>query len=341
MNRRSVLAALAASGALTTLAACGGDDDSATGGSASSASTTSPSGDGAFPVTIEHKLGSTTIEAAPTKVVTVGYNEQDFVLALGVTPVGTRTPLGDYDSTKRPWAVDLLPAGGIPSVGQAELNFEAIAAQGPDLVVGAYSYMTQDDYDKLTAIAPTVADVVPAGQDASTTAAASWQEELAAIGRALGKEDEASSLTDDVEAEFTAAADANPGFKGKVVSVVLYNQGYYALDATDPRGAFFLQFGFDANPVSGSLSEEQVVQLDTDVLVVLGLGKAEFAQNAAAAQLKVVTENRTVYVPSFGSDFAGALGFSSPLSLPFAIDAAVPSLVTATDGDPATVPADL
>src|SRR5690349_7277696 len=44
----------------------------------------------AFPVTIEHKHGSTTIPSAPTRVVTVGWNDQDFVLALGVVPVSTR-----------------------------------------------------------------------------------------------------------------------------------------------------------------------------------------------------------------------------------------------------------
>ncbi|MEW1959928.1 ABC transporter substrate-binding protein [Kineococcus sp. NPDC059986] len=337
MNRRSVLAALAASGVLTTLTACGGADEPA-----ATASSTSPtSTGGAFPVTITHKFGSTTIESAPSRVVTVGYNEEDFVLALGVTPVGSRTPLGDFDSAKRPWAVDLLPAGGIPSVGQSELNFEQIAALRPDLVIGAYAYLQQTDYDKLSAIAPTVGDLVPAGQPAGSDAAATWQEELAAIGKALGKEAEAGSLTAEVEGKFTAAVAANPSFTGKTVSVVLYNQGYYALDAADPRGNFFLQLGFTANPLSGSVSEEQLVQLDTDVLVVLGLGKAEFAQNAVAARLGAVTENRTVYVPTFASDFAGALGFSSPLSLPFALEQAVPALAAATDGNPSTVPADL
>ncbi|WP_380173627.1 ABC transporter substrate-binding protein [Kineococcus sp. DHX-1] len=338
MHRRSLLAALGASGVLTTLAACGGGDEPATGGSSSSPST---SGGGAFPVTVTHKFGSTVVESAPTRVVTVGYNEEDFVLALGVTPVGSRTPLGAFDATKRPWAVDLLPAGGIPSVGQAELNFEEIAALRPDLIIGAYAYLQQADYDKLTQIAPTIGDVLPAGQPADTEAAATWQEELAAIGSALGKETEASSLTDDVEAKFTAAVDANPSFKGKTISVVLYNQGYYALDATDPRGNFFLQLGFSANPLSGSVSEEQVVQLDTDVLVVLGQSKAEFAQNPAAAGLAAVTENRTVYVPTFASDFAGALGYSSPISLPYALEQAVPALAAAADGNPSTVPADL
>ncbi|WP_432519218.1 ABC transporter substrate-binding protein [Kineococcus sp. SYSU DK006] len=344
MHRRSLLAALAASGALTTLAACGGEDGSSDAGSTSRAGTPAAAGDGAFPVTIEHKLGSTTIESAPTRVVTVGYNEEDFVLALGVTPVGARTPLGSYDATRRPWAVDLLPAGGIPSVGQSELNFETIASLQPDLIIGAYAYLEQADYDKLSAIAPTVGDVIPAGEGADSTAAASWQEELQVIGRALGKADEASALTQDVEGDFQDAVDAHPEFTGKTVSVVLYNQGYYQLDSADPRGDFFLQFGFDENPstsADGGLSEEQVVELDTDVLVVLGQSAQEFAANPVAAGLAVVTEGRTVYVPTFDSDFAGALGNSSPLSLPYAVEQAVPALAAAADGDPGTVPATL
>ena len=41
-----------------------------------------------FPVTIDHALGSTTIEAKPERVVTWGWSAQDAVLGLGVTPVG-------------------------------------------------------------------------------------------------------------------------------------------------------------------------------------------------------------------------------------------------------------
>jgi iron complex transport system substrate-binding protein len=345
VHRRSVLAALAASGALTTLAACGGDDDSSASSSTSgSTSAGTTAGAGSFPVTIEHKLGSTTIQEAPTRVVTVGYNEEDFVLALGVTPVGARSPLGSYDFPNRPWAVDLLPAGGITSVGQSELNFETIASLAPDLIIGTYAYLEQADYDKLTAIAPTIGDAIPAGEGADSASAAGWQEELKVIGQALGKVDEASSLTDEVEEDFQDAIEAHPEFAGKTVSVVLYNAGYYQLDSSDPRGDFFLQFGLRENPISstdGSLSEEQVAELDTDVLVVLGMSAQEFAANPVAAGLAVVTEGRTVYVPTFDSDFAGALGGSSPISLPYAIEAAVPALAAATDGDPGTVPGTL
>ncbi|PRY13589.1 ABC transporter substrate-binding protein [Kineococcus rhizosphaerae] len=342
MHRRSFLAALAASGALTTLAACGADDTT-TEGSAAATSSAAPTGGGTFPVTVEHKLGSTTVEQAPTRIVTVGYNEEDFVLALGLTPVGTRTPLGSYDAAKRPWAAGKVPAGGFPSVGQSELDFEAIAALQPDLIIGTYAYLTEADYKTLTAIAPTIGDAIPEGQGADSKAAASWQTELTVIARALGKETEAASLVDEVDADFADAVAAHPGFKGKTVSVVLFNESYYPLDSTDPRGNFFLQFGFEENTAvdPAGLSEEQVPLLDTDVLVVLGRSAAEFAANPVAAALKVVTEGRTVYVPTFDTDFAGALGNSSPISLPFAVEKATPVLAAATDGDPATVPATL
>ena len=42
----------------------------------------------AFPVTIEHAFGSTTIEKEPQRVATLGWSDQDHVAALGVVPVG-------------------------------------------------------------------------------------------------------------------------------------------------------------------------------------------------------------------------------------------------------------
>src|SRR3712207_1214756 len=127
------LAVLALSGGL---AACGssGDDGSAPVAEPSASSD-------AFPVTIENKFGTTEIPAEPQRVVTVGFNDQDFVLALGVTPVGERENLGEYDASTRPWAEDLLPAEDIPTVGGEEINLEAVAALQPDLIVGGYSFI--------------------------------------------------------------------------------------------------------------------------------------------------------------------------------------------------------
>src|SRR5262245_37268047 len=84
-------------------------------------------GDG-FPVTIEHKFGTTTVDQAPERVVTVGFNDQDFALALGVTPVGVRQFQGGIDITKRPWAQDELAGSQPQIVGAEDLEFEKIAA---------------------------------------------------------------------------------------------------------------------------------------------------------------------------------------------------------------------
>jgi iron complex transport system substrate-binding protein len=48
-----------------------------------------------------------------------------------------------------------------------------------------------------------------------------------------------------------------------------------------------------------------------------------------------VREDRVIYL-DLEDQLAGALGYSSPLSLPFAIEEAVPRLAAAIDGDPKT-----
>ena len=42
----------------------------------------------AFPVTIKHAFGETTIEKEPKRVATLGWSDQDQAVALGVVPVG-------------------------------------------------------------------------------------------------------------------------------------------------------------------------------------------------------------------------------------------------------------
>ena len=62
-----------------------GSSDDVAGEPAATRSSAEP---GAFPVTIDHALGRTTVEQEPTRVVTLGWSDQDVALALGVVPVG-------------------------------------------------------------------------------------------------------------------------------------------------------------------------------------------------------------------------------------------------------------
>ena len=103
----------------------------------------------AFPVTIEHKYGSTTIEKAPERVVVVGLREQDALLALGVVPVATTEWYGEHPGAIFPWATDELGDAKPPTVldDTDGVEIEKVAAQQPDLILGVYSGITEKEYD--------------------------------------------------------------------------------------------------------------------------------------------------------------------------------------------------
>jgi len=156
-------------------------------------------------------------------------------------------------------------------------------------------------------------------------------------GRALGLPDEAEQLVDDVEGQFAAAVAANPDFAGTVLPLgYVFEGAHYVLEEEDLRTTFFTDLGFAPPDQTGEVSPELLTTFDRDVLVVVGEVRDALLADPLFAGLDVVREDRTVYLGDFTEDFAGALGFSSPLSLPYALDVAVPLLAQAADGDPAT-----
>ena len=96
-------------------------------------------------IAIQHKFGTTQVPAAPKRVVAVGFNDQDFALAVGVKPVGARQFQGGIDITDRPWAQEALGGTKPELIGAEELEFEKIAALRPDVILAVYSGITEDD----------------------------------------------------------------------------------------------------------------------------------------------------------------------------------------------------
>ncbi len=293
-------------------------------------------------MTIEHKYGETTIEAAPERVVSVGFADQDPLLALGIVPVAIRDWYGDQPFATWPWATPALGDAEPTVLPSTELNFEQIRSLDPDLIVGVSSGMTEEEYATLSGIAPTLpqsAEFIDYGVP--------WQEATRVIGEATGRLAEAEALIADVEGQLQAAADAHPEWDGleAAVGYVLSETEIGAYASADPRPRLMAELGFvtpaEFDELAGDLfyssfSFEEMGRLDRDVLVWISGDPAindQIRANPLREQLVAVDEGRELFLDQLQ---AGAFSFSSPLSIPYLLETLVPQLEAAADGDPAT-----
>jgi iron complex transport system substrate-binding protein len=336
MTKR-LLALLAA--LLLALSACGSDDG---GDDEASASEAAEADDSGFPLTIEHKYGETTIEDRPERVVSVGFTDQDAILALGVVPVGIRDWYGEQPNAVWPWAQDELGGEEPVVLAATEINLEAVAALEPDVILGLSSGMTEAEYADLSEIAPTVtqsADFVDYGMP--------WQEATITIGEVLGEAERAQELVEETEALIAEVAECHPEFEG-AEGVVAYHYGEGKIGAyapADVRSRLLTSLGFEipaavteraGDQFYTDFSTENIDLVDVDVLVWISSGaEAQYVvDEPLRPQLQAFREGREI----LASDpvLAGAWSFSSVLSLPFVLEELEPKLVAAIDGDPAT-----
>ncbi|MPY93172.1 MAG: ABC transporter substrate-binding protein [Acidimicrobiia bacterium] len=339
---RRLLIVLVAS-ALLAASACGGDDA----GPSSAPSTDAPSAEapstGAFPVTVEHAFGTTEVPSAPERIVTVGLTEQDTVLALGFTPVGVTEWYGDHPFATWPWAQDELGDAQPEVLSQTDgLQVERIAALAPDLILGLNAGLDDASFAQLAAIAPTIAH--PAGADGYFSP---WREQSLMIGRVLGKEPEAQALIDDIDARFAEEAAAHPEFAGTSIvflqnavysgEAIAYQEGLSADFLTDLGFAIPAELDPFVREAEGSqayIPLEQLSVLDAaDVLLWATEepgDRAALEQHAVYLNLEEVREGRLVFTDGLT---AGAIYFTSPLSLPFVLDELVPALASTLAGD--------
>lgn len=340
LTRRGFLVGGAVLTALLSGCASEDDGDAVSAPTASASPTTS-----AFPVKLAHKYGETEIGAKPVRIVTVGLTEQDALLALGVVPVGTTEFFGELPGAIQPWAQDKLGGAAMPTVlpvGDG-IAFEQVAALNPDLILAIYSGLTQQDYDTLSRIAPTVAqpsEYIDYGVP--------WSDLTLTVGRAVGQAERAQELVDQVRAQFAAARDAHPQFAGASAMFANYDAGiYYGFASEDTRGVLLGELGLKTPEAIDDLAGEEYVAeisreradlLDTDALIFLvatdDVAK-EISDDPVYERLDVATQGRDVFITD-ESELGSAASFQSVLSLPVLIDGLVPKLVAALDGDPST-----
>lgn len=208
-----------------------------------------------FPVTIEHAHGVTVVPQEPKRIVTWGWSNEDVVIALGVIPVGMPFQVyGGGDNGVHEWVENALEAAGVemPAIldAAAEPPVEQIAALEPDLIIAAYSGITEDEYALLSGMAPTVAY---SGAPWST----SWQDLTLIVGKALGKDAEAQALVDKTTAWVEAEFAKYPELKEVTFASANDYDGSMAVYAPlDARMKFLTDFGLVMNPSVAALAPE-------------------------------------------------------------------------------------
>ena len=274
-------------------------------------------------VTVDHAFGETKVPAPPTRVVSAGLTGQDCLLAVGVVPVGVTEWFGGQPFAVWPWAVPALGTAQ-PAVLNLDggINFEAITALNPDLIIAANAGLDQDTYTRLSNIAPTIAQ---AGQDAFFEP---WKDQATAIGAAVFKHDQMQQLIAGIDTRFSTLGTETPAFKGKRALLL---QG--SLDDADlvttPAGwrtEFLTQMGFEIPEVDATVPRDRMADVlaGADVLI----WAADDAEIALLTADPMIAQQgaRNVFT---GRDLAAAIAFSSPLSLPLVADQLPPMLRTA------------
>jgi iron complex transport system substrate-binding protein len=290
---------------------------------ATACSTKKPADSSPSAVTVKHRFGETTIAAPPKRVVSAGFTEQDDLLALGVIPIAVTNWWGEQPFAVWPWAQPKLgPAQ--PAVLSLDngLDFDRIATLKPDLIVAINAGVDEDSYKRLSGIAPTI----PQSDDQPFFEP--WKVQAAAIGQAVFKADQMTSLIGDVDNKFAEAANANPGFKDK--KALLLQGSFYRDNVVATRGwrtEFLTQMGFvipdeikefDVDETRAFIPRDKAVNALSvaDVLIWTTENddqQARLAADPTFQKLTSTTQKRNVLT---GKDLAGAIAFSSPLSLP-------------------------
>lgn len=286
-KRKSSLVTISMS-AMLMLALAGCSDESSEEKDTSGDSNTGTSAEDSsaeYPITIEHALGETVIEEKPERVAAIAWSNHDVALALDVMPVGLSA--ANYgvqdDSGMLPWTAQKIEelGGETPTIFQDTdgLDFEAVADVNPDVILAAYSGITQEEYDTLSEIAPVVAY-----QEGPWVA--SWREQVTSNSMAMGMAEEGEQLIAETEQLIEEKVEEHPEIKGKTAAFLSLNaadlSSFFVYSTGDPRGEFLTELGMeypesvtsqmtDPNSFYIEASAENADMLnDADVLVSYG-----------------------------------------------------------------------
>ncbi|WP_410217916.1 iron-siderophore ABC transporter substrate-binding protein [Paracoccus sp. (in: a-proteobacteria)] len=290
--------------------------------------------DPSYPLIIDHAFGQSVIPQRPERVATVAWANHEVPLALGIVPVGfAAADFGDEDGDGLlPWVkarLDELEAD-VPSLFDEGdgIDFEAVAASDPDVILAAYSGLSRSDYDMLSQIAPVVAyPEAPWATD--------WREMIRLNAAGLGMASEGAALIGRLEARISETVAEHPSLSGKSAMFITHLDStdlsvirFYS--ANDTRVKFFGDLGLSLpasvqavtlpGQFSGETSAELIDQFD-DVDIFVSYGSPDLRERLMAdplvAHMPAVANGAVVMLEN---DAVGTGANPTPLSIPWVLE---------------------
>lgn len=278
---------------------------------------------GASEVTVDHLFGQTVIKAPPKRVVSAGYTEHDDLLAVGVVPIAVTNWFGDERCAVWPWAQPEL-GGAQPVVLNLDngIPVDQITGLKPDLIVAINAGLDADTYEKLSAIAPTVA------QQDGDAFFEPWKTQATTIGAAVFRADQMKGLIDEVDKQFAAVGQKNPQWKTKKALLMQGTifQGTVVATAAGWRTDFLNQMGLViADSIKPFVTDhraviprDQIKAVLESADVVIWTTESPDEQKALLGDPEIAASQATVHNRHVFTtkDLAGAIAFASVLSYP-------------------------
>lgn len=288
-----------------------------------------------YPIVITHAYGKTVINKKPVRVATISWGNHDVPLALNVVPVGvSRANYGvEENEMLLPWTADKIKELGANNMviydDIAGLNYEAISDSNPDIILAAYSGITQEEYDLLSEIAPVVAYPKQAWQTL-------WREQATMNSKGMGLETEGLKYVKKMENLIIETLQKYPEISGKSAAFFYFNPAdlgkFYIYIPTDARAAYLLDLGLtfpqavedildEDSSFAIELSAENVdILYDLDIIFTYGNQDLLNAlQNDALVGTIPAVKNNAIVLIENNSSLAASCT-PSLLSIPATID---------------------
>lgn len=288
-----------------------------------------------YPITISHAFGDTVIESKPINIATIGWENQDTPLALGIVPVGVSA--ANYGLVTKdnlhPWTSDAFASLGVKNPVVFDdidgLDYEAISDVNPDVILCAYSGLTEEEYNLLNEIAPVVPYVNAPWQTY-------WRDQTIINATGMGMKEEGEAKVAEVDALITEKTSTYPELAGTKTAFFWISPDdfstFYVYLPADPRAAYLTDLGLvypdsvlnlanSSSDFSITVSRENADQL-SDVEMMVVYGDAQLLESLQAdplmSQIPAIKNGAVVLVES-NSALAGACT-PSTLSIPATID---------------------